>query len=225
MSSTQCPPLPSLLYRTTQTQHMLIRPSGSLCVRACVCVSPGDGDFNSATWFTSDLTSLLHEYCTHTHAAMHVSKCVLITVISIFMIIASLLLFVRSINLHLPPADWQLNLAGHRRAPRHWCTRIVDARLYTERLNNRGTLSRTPAGVHTSIMIGIPPCGCNHRRLSSRAVWGAAQHHLCSAEASHPQPASSSWAIGGNWHPSIRVHPVSLLLLHACMHQFAYLSP
>lgn len=70
-----------------------------------------EDDFNWVTRITSYPKSLVHEYCTQTHtrlhtlSLMHVSECVLIMAISIFMIIASLLLFARSINLHLLPAD------------------------------------------------------------------------------------------------------------------------
>lgn len=92
-------------------------PTIKMCV--CVCLlmlqypKGREDDFNWVTQITSYPKSLVHEYCTHTHthtrlhtlSLMHVSECVLIMAISIFMIIASLLLFAHSINLHLLPAD------------------------------------------------------------------------------------------------------------------------
>lgn len=140
---------------------------------------------------------------------MHVSECVLIMAISIFMIIASLLLFARSINLHLLPADWQLNLTGHRRAPGIMYTHTDDAVVHKAYQQSRGIVSHLQGDTHIQAggVIDIHPCGCNHRRLASPAVWGS-----FSREASNPPARSSSWTRGGRWNPLIRAHQYSIYI-------------
>lgn len=110
---------------------------------------------------------------------MHFGECVLIMAISIFMIIASLLLFARSINLHLLPADWQLNLAGHHwaagvQAPQHTNTPSEDAGTVS---TIAGIVSHTCRLTHTSrqtAWLTFTPVGVITGGYPSPAAWGSA---------------------------------------------------
>lgn len=79
----------------------------------------------------------------------------------------------------------------------------------------RGIVSHMQTHTHTHIqadsVIDIHPSECNHRRLSSPAVWGstASPEQHCGVV---PVSESSFWAIGGRWYPLIRAHQPSLSL-------------
>lgn len=149
---------------------------------------------------------------------MHVSECVLIMVISIFMIIASLLLFARSINLHLLPADWQLNLTGHHWAAgiqplQHTSTPTEDAELFMKSISHRRhclTHLQVDTHIQADSMIDIHPCGCNHRRLSQPSCVGLCLASTVDLWSVRPAGKRSSWAVCGRCYPLIRVHHMPL---------------
>lgn len=146
---------------------------------------------------------------------MHVSECVLIMSISIFMIIASLLLFARSINLHPPACRLTAQSSGPSLGTGHTHThkdRIVVHKAHLHQ-QSRGIVShmQTHTHIQADSVIDIHPCECNHRRLSSPAVRRSALLLLRSTVESNLQATASSLCDkGGRWYPLIRVHQANL---------------
>lgn len=156
---------------------------------------------------------------------MHVSECVLIMAISIFMIIASLLLFARSINLHLLPDDWQLNLTGHHwaagiQALQHTSPPTEDAESSMKCIKHRGhclTHLQVDTHIQADSVIGIHPCGCNHRRLSKPSCVGL--HFASAVLLWGVRPAGQELLLGCMWEmaPFDQGAPQATIYINICL--------